>query len=274
MLNLSEVYSDYLDSLKEDKDRDPHRLFLSDVGKCPRQVGYRLLETEKNPVNDQTRWNKTIMFANALYMEDVMAKALSRKGVLVAYQEDVDVYDRVNWGGRLDIVADLDGVRVVEFKTLNPNAFRHGLDYPHYRGQAMSYDVYCKEVYDLTAAPFLAYFDRAGQNTFQVEIVETDEHYVRTTMDTLEKVRNEAIANTVTYPKLDKVLVMRSYDKQLVYEPQWGCQWCDYSDVCKPDMSKSVWATRDDNRSPWTIKRAADPAILEAYATKTLERFV
>lgn len=271
MINLSALYSNYIDSLKEEKERDPYRLFISDVGKCPRQVGYRLVGTEKNIVSKQTLINKNIMFDVALHMEEMMMEALNKEGLLIAFQDDVDVYDRENWGGRLDFIADVEGTRVVEFKTVASGAFRHGLDYPHYRKQSMTYDMYCRDVYNLEAVPLLPFFDRGGTNTWQWEEVQPDDHLITSLMDELEEVRADAKEGNVFYPQLSRQLFKRSYEKQLVCEAPWDCGWCDYSDECEPDMSKSVWAVRDDNREPWTVKRAANPLVLEKWATKELE---
>jgi CRISPR/Cas system-associated exonuclease Cas4 (RecB family) len=274
MINLSQIYAEYLSSLKEEKERDPYRLFVSDVGKCPRQVGYRLIGTAKNPEAEQTGWNRSIMFDNALHMEQRMIEALEWKGLLIAEQMDVDVYDRDNWGGRFDMIANLDGIRVVEYKTANSNAFRHDFDRDDYRLQASTYHVYCEDEYGLTAPPLIPLFDRGGTNTYKWEEVEVEPERVAMLMDELEWVRKDAKNDMVLTPQLDKVLVKRSYEKALVLEAPWDCGWCDYSDECQPDMSTSTWAKRTDNREPWTVCKAADPTILEEWATRETEELV
>ena len=274
MINLSEIYSNYLDSLKEEKTRDPFRLFVSDVGKCPRQVACRMLGTEKNPEAAQSVFNRNIMFDNALHMESRMIEALKWDGRLIAEQEDVDVYDHENWGGRFDIIADVDGRRVIEYKTANSNAFRHDFDRDDYRLQASVYDIYCRELYTLTARPLIPLFDRGGTNTYKWEEVNVSKGQVFYLMNELDDVRATMKVGGELPPKLGKILKKRSYDKELVLEPPWDCGWCDYSDVCKPETGKSVWARRDDNREPWTVCRAADPAVLANWALIELENIV
>lgn len=274
MLNLAEIYSNYCDSLADDKQRDPFRLFISDIGKCPRQIAYRLLETEKNYEPPQSKWNKSIMFSVALFLEDNLQKALEHAGRLIAFQDDIEMPDRDNWGGRLDFIADVGGRRVVEFKTLNPNAFRHDLDYPHYRMQAMTYDLYCKEKYGLEKDALLVFFDRAGQNTYQTEEVPTNEGLIREKMDELDAVRDDASLGGPLPPRLPKVLKHRSYDKQIVLEPPWECGYCDYSDACNPDVSKSVWAERKSTAHPWTPKDAANREMLEQHCNELLEELL
>lgn len=269
MVNLSQIYAEYIDSLKDKKVRDPQRLFVSDVGHCPRSVSYRIQETEKNPVADQTLWNKTIMFDLAQQMEWRMVEALDHAGLLIAEQLDVDIFDRENWGGRFDFIADVDGIRVIEFKTANSNAFRHPFDRPDYRLQASVYHIYCEEEYGLDAQPLIPLFDRGGTNTYKWEEVVVEPEKVKYLMDELECVRNGMEA-----PQLEKVLVKRSYDKQIVLEPPWSCGWCDYSDVCKPDMGTSIWAVRKDNRDPWEAKKAADPVKLAAYCTSIVDEIL
>jgi hypothetical protein len=171
------------------KERDPYRLFLSDIGRCPRQVQYRLLQAEKNPTTIQADYNKTIMFSIAEFIESELAKALAVEGVLWGYQGDVDIYDRENWGGRYDLMADYEGKRIIEVKTVHPNAFRYTLDYQAHRYQAWSYHHYLAEAEGLTEFPLLVYFDRGGQNTAQ-EVVVTPQPIVAL-MDELDTARGE-----------------------------------------------------------------------------------
>jgi CRISPR/Cas system-associated exonuclease Cas4 (RecB family) len=270
ILSLSSLLSDYISSNSIHKERDPYRLFLSDIGKCSRQVQYRLLQTEKNPTTTQADYNKTIMFSIAEYMESELAKALAMEGLLWGYQGDIDIYDRENWGGRYDLLANYEGKRIIEVKTVHPNAFRYTLDYAAHRYQAWSYHHYLAETEGLTEFPLLVYFDRGGQNTAQ-EVTVTPQPIVAL-MDELDAARGEVREEqAVTFDQIPKILKVRAAGKQIRLEPDSRCKYCDYSRLCDPDFGEECWAKRNDNSLPWEPTKKADPARMEAFATTIVE---
>lgn len=260
-MNLGEIYADHVKG--EEKERDPLRLFVSDVGKCTRQVAFRLKETTKDPVSEQTLVNKQIMFDIAEHLESTLWQALTAEGLGLLYQFPVDMYDRVNWGGRGDIIADYFGRRVIEVKSLYPGAFKHDIFYPQHRHQADIYDHYCDEEFQLEASPLLLYLDRGGMNTPVEQEVRMPWERSCALMDEMDAMRT---ALPEMPEKLEHVLMERSWGKQLVYEPDWKCTRCDYVWTCEQSMSKSVWAERVAKNDPWEAKKAADWDILGKYA--------
>lgn len=265
-MNLSATLAAHLNAQKEEKDRDPARLYVSDMGKCPRMVAYRIQQTELDPVAEQSKVNKTIMFDLAERIEANLADALRAEGNLLGYQDGISLLPHENWGGRLDIVAMYKGSpRIIEVKTIHPNAFNHDIDYPQHHMQAAVYDIY----YDWAGAqhdyPIVVYFDRGGQNTS----IEQDCGYSRAEIESemrkLEQAREYALRGDLP-PKMKKELKLRSYGKQIVLEPNHQCAYCDYAMTCKPDTGKSVWAERPDNKSPFTAKKKADPEMLAEFA--------
>lgn len=254
-MNLAEMMALSLE--KEEKERDPERLFVTDVGKCRRQVMYRLTEAEKNTVSMQTRVNKTIMFAVAEYFESMLVNALGDK--VIATQEDVPFADFYNWGGRCDIIADYGGKRIIEVKTVHPNAFgREGLKYtyPEHEYQAAIYDLYLGPFEEL---PLLVYFDRGGSNTPIERAVDYDTERVVSMMEELDDCREDL----PTMPnRLPKVLKVRNYGRAIVLEGDGRCGYCDYSNVCNPDLSKVTYAKRESRNGIWKPTKAADPEVL------------
>lgn len=259
---LSSIYARYVTSKKEEKERDPLRLFISDIGKCPRSIAYRMFETEKDEVLPQTIINKAIMFDLAEYMEHTLKLAFEQQGIEVEYQFEIPMEDFDNWGGRGDIIADYGGRRIIEVKTVHPNAFKFGLDYPEHTYQAAAYDLFCAEKYKLSAAPLLVYFDRGGQNTPVEKVVDYEIDTIMSLIGHLEDVRYML---PELPEKLGKVLKERNYKKNLVREPDYRCNYCDYAGTCMPDMSTQVWASREKNDMPYTAKRVADPEVLAVF---------
>jgi hypothetical protein len=260
-MSLSAMVAAYIDQDKEEKERDPKRLFLSDIGKCPREVTFRLSECERDHETQQELINKSIMFDLAERIEDNLTMALLREGILIAAQRDVSIPDRENWGGRFDILADYNGRRVIEVKSIYPGAFNYDLRerYPQHHHQANAYDMYCRDTFELDAVPLLSYWDRGGQNTPQEVEVRMPWSATREAMDELDTAR--ASLPDVP-PRLGKVLVLRNWSKNIVLEPDSRCRrpYCKYTGICGQDMSTSVLATRTKEGgtySAWTVKKAA-----------------
>jgi len=265
-MNLSATLARHLNAQKEEKDRDPARLYVTDMGKCPRMVAYRIQQTEVDPVAEQSRINKTIMFDLAERIEVNLADALRAEGNLLGYQDGISLLPHENWGGRLDIVAMYKGSpRIIEVKTIHPNAFNHDIDYPQHHMQAAVYDIYYDWAGTQHDNPIVVYFDRGGQNTSVEQDCGYSRGEIEAQMVLLENARTTALAGELP-PQMPKVLKLRSYAKQVMLEPSHQCTYCDYAMTCKPDMSKSVWAERPDNKSPFAAKKKANPEKLAAFA--------
>jgi len=262
MTSLGEMYAVHV--TEPDKERDPKRLFVTDVGKCPRQVGYRLRQTPKDYKSDQAEVNSRIMWDIADHLEAVLWDALQAKDLGRAYQFECPIVGRENWGGRGDIIANYGGGwRVIEVKSLYPGAFSYEINYPAHQYQARIYDYYCKDIYSLTLPPILWYVDRGGQNTPVEQVVDMPWAPIEELMIELEIMR---LGVDVTMPpQLPRELKERSYKKHIVEEGPWQCTRCDYHWTCEPDMSKHVWAKRDNTALPYEATKAAEPGRLAAF---------
>jgi CRISPR/Cas system-associated exonuclease Cas4 (RecB family) len=265
-MSIAGMYAEWIQSHKESKERDPHRLYLSDLGKCPRKIQYRLLGFDKDPQTEQERINKELMFRLAEHIEDDATKMFGEVGALWGFQGPVPIPDRDNWGGRYDILADYNGKRIVEVKTVHPNAFRYGLDYPEHRLQAWSYHHYLQEGESLTEYPILVYFDRGGSNTSQEQVV-TPQPIVKV-MDELDDARALALQhNFLLISRLNKVLKVRDKGCSIKLEPDSRCRtpYCEYFGTCEPDIKTECWAKRVDEQHPWVPTKKALPFRLEEF---------
>ena len=277
-MSLSHLVAQHINRDKEEKERDPMRLFLSDIGKCPREVAYRLMGTEKDPETEQEKINKTIMFDLAERIERNVIEALDAEGILIGEQIDVKIPDRKNWGGRLDILADYNGRRVIEVKSIYPGAFNYDLEtrYPQHHHQAGSYHHYCFEEYELNAPPLLSYWDRGGQNTPR-EVLS-----VAKWIDTMFEMDKLQMARDMVPDlpdRLGKVLNLRNYGKAIMLEPDGRCKrpYCKYTFTCGQDMSVSCMADRENKDAMWKMKKASRgheeqvEAFISDLAHKALE---
>jgi len=261
----------FLSHPKVEKERDPMRLFASDIGKCPRQVGYRLLSTERDPQSHEKQRNDQRMFDIAEFMEAMMTAAFMWKGQLIGYQIPVPFseYGRENWGGRIDMAVDMGGKRrIIEYKTHRGNASNYDLPKVPHAHQANVYDMMLTEELGLTDLPIAAYFSRDGSGEPQEYRIECWDDATNALMDELEEARINVDEGGPEglWAKAPKTLKLRSRGKQVVQEPDWQCQYCDYALTCEPLTGKSLWAECGDGI--WDVKRAADAEQLAAWAVE------
>ena len=258
-MSLLDIYGAYLDSKRIEKERDPERLFVTDVGKCLRQVALRMVGAERKLPGPQDY----MMWDLAEYIESTYMLALDNLDLLFEYQVPIEIADRDNWGGRLDIVRRVDGVlRIDEVKTVRSNAFNFD-DRPKqdHIYQVTIYDHYYDYGEYEHADPAICYFDRGGSNPPEEHVVKADFEPVGYLMDELEAVRGALPALPDLLPK---VLKLTNYKKVLKCVPDWRCSYCDYRDLsCHPDMGEEEWATEKES---WRPKAKADLGKLYTWA--------
>jgi hypothetical protein len=267
-MNLAEIYDEYLQSMSIEKVRDPERLFVTDVGSCTRRVALRMKGAARTPATKENR----SMWDLAEYIEETLMKALDCKGLLCEYQAPINIIDRDNWGGRLDIVRYVSETdkrtQIVEVKTERSNALARKADgtlskphpKPNHVMQATIYDHY----YDYEGEhldPVLWYAARGGSNPSLECDVTPEWEPIVALMDELEAVRK---ALPELPPMLPKQPKLTSYDKVLKYAPDYRCSYCDYRGVsCFPDMSEPAWATDGPN---FRFTAKADKEVIAEWA--------
>jgi hypothetical protein len=260
-----DVLDDYLASLEENRQRNG-RLYVSDVGQCPRKVAYDLLDAEKDEEEEDAKRNRLRKFKTANILEEIFKDALEWKGVLVAYQPVVTIGDRENWGGRADIIARYPGVRVIEHKAEFSNAYKFYARKPseQHEHQASIYDHYLDEEFELDGPPLLRYtrmpdtkYDKnAGFGLNAEHLVKMDWAITSALMDELQDVRqltldvgHTALSAIDRLPKTwkmtDKVRGKQAW-KTVREVPDWRCSYCSYAGSCEPDMDVRTIASLND----------------------------
>lgn len=261
-----DVLDEYLAAQEEHRERNG-RLYVSDVGACPRKVGYDLLDEKRDEEDDDARRNRLRKFKTANVLEEIFKDALEWKGVLIAYQPVITIDDRENWGGRGDIIARYPTVRVIEHKAEFSNAYKFYEKKPseQHIHQATIYHHYGKEEYGLEDSPILRYtrmpdtkFDpRAGVGLNKEVTVEMDWAKTSALMDELETVRSIATdvpsMFALRVPRLRKIWKMtdkvrgKNLWKYIREVPDWRCGYCPYAGTCKPDTDvRTIASLRDD----------------------------
>jgi hypothetical protein len=216
-----------------------------------------------------------MMWDLAEYIEEKLMQALDAAGDLYEYQAPIEMPDRENWGGRLDIVRMMGGdtddaplrAQIVEVKTVRSNSFNFN-DRPKH-GHVMQATIY-DHYYDYPegwgrANPILWYADRGGSNPPEEYVVEPDFAPVKLLMDELDEVR----AALPDLPGLlPKVLKLTNYRKTLKLVPDWRCSYCDYAGLsCHPDTSEETWG--EATSGAWSWKTKAQLGVVSEWAEKT-----
>lgn len=229
------------------------RLYVTDVGKCPRAVAYALMSSPKRERSAQEQANLRFMFRLARHIEEDVGRALAHAGITYETQYPLPIDDRENWGGRPDFVIIENGEisKGIEVKSIRSTAFKFPLPKTEH--------VYQKSIYEhYLVVPFsLVYYDRGGANTPQVHTDHTDDFIAL--MDELDVVR-ENLPDLP--PQLDRVLKMTDKKRgteqytKVKLVPDWRCEYCDYNQsVCFPDMATETWAEWNVG---WKFKKVAD----------------
>ena len=287
MIDLTKLYADYLIALGggdctawaayreivqqsqkfAGKERDPHRLYVTDVSKCRRAIAYRLLGAKRAPLSAAKR----IMFRQSEDIEWHVAAACLFAGILEDYQFTVVIRDRKNWGGRGDI--GLKGGTILEVKTMRSNAFQgsRGDDIPKpaHEAQVSVYHMYRCDTPD----PILLYVDRGGANPpVQVEITPTASHVVRNWMDECDSVRS-GVVNGGPLPDLPPMRLFRkaarestinlggftiNWSGEVWYGPDWNCSdaYCDFVDCPNKRVGGATMLCKMTQKKPLELTSA------------------
>lgn len=218
------------------KQRDSQRLFVTDVGKCHRQVKYRLIGEPRRPLSVAQR----LMFEQAEDIEATVAAAMRWEGILLDYQQGVDLADRENWGGRKDIT--ITDPLTIEVKSSRSNAFKgyrsDDMPKPAHLVQAGIYNHY-----DGIPAVLL-YMDRGGTNPpQQFEVPELDWEQTSAEMDAYDALREspdspDILPQVIVRENVRELKKSRipfgelrlSWSGEFYLQNDWRCgfSWCEY----------------------------------------------
>lgn len=241
------------------RERDPLRLFLTDIGKCKRQVAYRLRQEARRPLTPA----RVMMFEQAQDIENTAAAALLWAGHLESFQAPVAMPGE-NWGGRMDIVA---AGRIIEVKSARSNAFKG------YRGDDMPKPDHLTQagIYSLQEErpAELLYIDRGGENPpQQFEAPPVSQPWLAQEMNAYEQVRGSLDTLPDCLPPMLKRRSSRrsnivlgdlriDWAGEIWLEKDWRCSYCDY-DHCPAKRRDSVMLAKLTKSDPLTLTREGE----------------
>jgi hypothetical protein len=273
-------------------------MWLSEIGKCPRAVGYRLLGTKDKPRSSSSIANRQVMFWAGDRFQYLTYSALNWAGLLESYEQRVEIS---GWSGRYDAIFrqrnDSDRRTMFEQKTVLPNALKYRWDMPKRKDllQASSYTAIVP-VDDL----LLEYADRAGANTPKECPIAFDAQLIvdaQMNMVNLEQMRERLpelpdILEQTYAPRYKRdqtgTMVLDAID---LVTP-WDCGYCDYhltkkerrinpasgrmkiygwtqpDSVCKPHNAPPVQVASWSGGKLQNVRPGHEDAIVEWMKTK------
>jgi CRISPR/Cas system-associated exonuclease Cas4 (RecB family) len=197
----------YLDKVK---DREQHRFYITDAGKCPRAIFFKF----KNVPREQLTPEILRMFDHGDYIQMQILSTLFSLGLVRASEVQIPPQELIS--GRADAILTLNNeLYVVDFKSMNSLIFRN-LEAPKE-----------ENVYQLQL--YLHFFKikkgillYVNKDTLELKefLIEYDPKLTKKLLDDLKELKT----------KIDKNIV----PKRLKDWPNnWQCQYCQFKEICK-----------------------------------------
>ena len=274
------VYDRWLVHQEGERRKRNGRLYVSDVGKCPRRIGYDLLDTTAKPSDPVQHNNMLRKFRLGVLVEQEMLEALRWSGQLVDYHVHLDLRD--NWGGELDfLVKDYpdegDGLRVFEMKGEFTKAYRFLAKEPRLE-HTYQVGIYDDEMGGLPLPPLVHYerlpdtkFSKGSGEDLWCEYIIDPKPDTAPLMDELDAMRSGLPELPGILPRVLKFTNKKRGSDQYTkvsLVPDWRCNYCPYSNpeeggVCACETSVETWAEWDGG---WSQTKRADSGVLAGWA--------
>ena len=205
---LKELIDQYYQDKR--KDREKKRFYISDAGKCPRQVFFKF----KSAPCKEMEPRLLRVFDQGNYVHLRLMRDLFSLGIAVASEIDIPPTEDV--GGRADAVIRVDNeLYVVDFKSINSMVLNK-MEAP-------------KEEHVLQVQLYLHFFKikkgiilYEGKDNSQIKefVFDYDEKVAKKILEDFKRLRIN----------VDEDLI----PKQLADFPSnWQCQYCQYKSICK-----------------------------------------
>jgi len=205
--------------LDRHRDREQHRFYITDAGKCARSVFFKF----KNVPREKMEARILRLFDHGDYIQMQILNTLFSMGVVRASEIRIPPQELIS--GRADAIVTLNNeLYVVDFKSMNSMVFRK-LDEPKEENvnQIQLYLHYFK-----IPKGILLYMSK-DTSELKDFIVEYDPKRAKSLLSGLEDLDKKIKANII--PK-------RLPD----YPKNWQCMYCQFKDICvKADGGEVKW---------------------------------
>jgi len=204
----------YLEQERIKKEKERVKIWISEVGKCPRAIFFKFKKVPKAEIEPE----KLRIFENGHFLQQKILRALSAKGLLRATEIPIPSHEII--AGKADaIISDSEGVPYVlevksisgrmNFQNLNP-----ALIFPPHINQLQLYLHFFK-----IKKGILLYINKDTQELKEF-IFDYQPENVEKLLEWAEKLKNKIEENTVP-------IRLPNWPKG------WECQNCVFAEICK-----------------------------------------
>ena len=195
--------------LDQQKDKEQHHFYITDAGKCSRQVFFKF----KNAPREKLDARLLRIFEHGEYLHRNLINILIRLGKVVAAEISIPPQEIVS--GRADAILSLDGeLYVLDIKSMNSMVFR-ALKEPK---QENIYQLQLYLHYFNIKKGILLYVDK-DQQELKEFIIGGDEKLVKTLLDNFKNLKQKI--------DIDVLPVVLSD-----YPFNWQCSYCPFRQIC------------------------------------------
>jgi len=211
----------YIEQERLKKEKDRIKIWISEVGKCPRGIFFKFKKAPKAEIEPE----KLRIYEDGHFFQQKILRALSAKGLLRATEIPIPPHEFV--AGKADaIISDSEGIPYVleiksisgrmNFQKLNPK-----IDFPQHINQLQLYLHFFK-----IKKGILLYINKDTQELKEF-IFEYESEIAEKLLEWVKKLKNKIEENIIP-------LRLPNWPKD------WECQNCVFAEICKIVGEKEI----------------------------------
>jgi CRISPR/Cas system-associated exonuclease Cas4 (RecB family) len=211
----------YLEQERIKKEKERIKIWISEVGKCPRAIFFKFKKVPKAEIEPE----KLRIFEDGHFLQQKILRALSAKGLLRATEIPIPSHEFI--AGKADaIISDTDGIPyVLEVKSISGRMNFQKLDpsltFPQHINQLQLYLYFFK-----IKKGILLYINKDTQELKEFVFDYAPEE-VEKLLEWAEKLKNKIQENVVP-------IRLPNWPKD------WECQSCVFAEICKLAGEKEI----------------------------------
>lgn len=205
---LKEIIDKYYQNKRDDRERT--KFFISDAGKCPRQIFFKFKKAPRKEMEPRI----LRIFDQGDYVHLRLMRDLFSLGIVVA--SEIDIPPQQDIGGRADAIVRINNeLYLVDFKSIN-SAILQKMDKPK-EDHVLQVQLY---LYFFNLKKGILLYEGKDNSMMKEFLIEYDAQKAKKVLEDFARLKVNVEKNLVP--------------KQLPDFPQnWQCQYCQFREICK-----------------------------------------
>lgn len=206
---LKEIIDKYY--LDRQKDKEQYHFYITDAGKCPRQVFFKF----KNAPRKEMEANILRLFDHGDYIHKLIMKALLSTREIHVVASEINICPQEMISGRADaIVSDGKDLFILDIKSMNSMIFKN-LTSPK---EENIYQLQLYLHYFEIPNGILLYVNKDNQKLKEF-LVEYDSQLCERLLDNFKKLKEKIDSDIIPLTLPD-------------YPSNWQCRYCQFREIC------------------------------------------